>query len=34
MNSKIEIYQSPDNQVQVEVTYENDTFWLSLNQIT
>lgn len=34
MNSKIEIYQSHDNQVQVEVTYENDTFWLSLNQIT
>jgi len=34
MNSKIEIYQSPDNQIQIEVTYENDTFWLNLNQIT
>ena len=30
----IEIYTGPDKQVQVEVTFENDTFWLSLNQIS
>jgi death-on-curing family protein len=29
----IEIYTNPDKQVQVEVTFENDTFWLSLKQI-
>ena len=33
MNS-IEIYTGPDNQVRVEVTFENNTFWLSLNQIS
>jgi death-on-curing family protein len=30
----IEIYINPDKQVQVEVTFENDTFWLSLKQIS
>lgn len=30
----IEIYTGPDKQVQVEVTFENDSFWLSLNQIS
>jgi len=30
----IEIYTDPDKQVQVEVTFENDSFWLSLNQIS
>jgi death-on-curing family protein len=29
----IEIYTNPDKQVQVEVTFENGTFWLSLKQI-
>ena len=32
MNS-IEIYQTPDNQTAVEVRFEGETFWLSLNQI-
>lgn len=31
--SEIVIYQSPDNQTQVEVQFEGETFWLSLNQI-
>jgi death-on-curing family protein len=30
----IEIYINPDKQVQVEVTFENGTFWLSLKQIS
>ncbi len=31
--SEIIIYESPDNQTQVEVKFENGTVWLSLNQI-
>jgi len=31
--SEIIIYQTPDNQTQVEVQLEGETFWLSLNQI-
>jgi len=30
---EIVIYQTPDNQTQVEVRFEGETFWLSLNQI-
>ena len=33
MNS-IEIYTGSDNQVQIEVSFDNDTLWLSLNQIS
>ncbi|MCC6549764.1 MAG: virulence RhuM family protein [Ignavibacteriaceae bacterium] len=32
--SEIVIYKSPENQAQVEVTFEGETFWLSLNQIS
>ena len=32
--SEIVIYQTPDNQTQVEVQFEKETFWLSLNQIS
>ena len=31
--SDIEIYQTADNQTQVEVRFDNETVWLSLNQI-
>lgn len=31
--NEIIIYQTPDNQTQVEVQFEGETFWLSLNQI-
>lgn len=31
--NEIIIYQTPDNQSQVEVKFEGETFWLSLNQI-
>jgi hypothetical protein len=31
--SQIVIYQSPHNQTTVEVRFESETFWLSLNQI-
>lgn len=31
--NEIVIYQTPDNQTQVEVKFEGETFWLSLNQI-
>ncbi len=30
---EILIYESADHQTQVEVTFEGETFWLSLNQI-
>ena len=33
MNQQIEIFQTI-NQKLVEVKYENNTFWLSLNQIS
>ena len=31
--NEIVIYKNPDNSLQVEITFEGDTFWLSLNQI-
>lgn len=31
--SEIIIYQTPDNQTQVEVIFEGESFWLSINQI-
>ena len=31
--SEIVIYSSPENLIQIEVTFENETVWLSLNQI-
>lgn len=31
--NQIEIYKGKDNQIQVEVKFENDTFWLTLNQM-
>lgn len=31
--SVIVLYKNSDNSPQVEITYEGDTFWLSLNQI-
>ncbi len=33
-NSGIEIYKSEDGKTQVQVVLENETVWLSLNQIT
>lgn len=33
MNSSLEIYQS-DGEIQIEVRFENETVWLSLNQIS
>lgn len=30
---EIEIYQSPDKQVSIEVAFEGNSVWLSLNQI-
>lgn len=32
--SKIEIYQASDGQTQLEVTFEEDTVWLSQQQLT
>lgn len=34
MENKIEIYTSPDGSTQIEVQFEGETFWLSLNQIS
>ena len=31
--SEIIIYSSSDNATQIEVTFDNETIWLSLNQI-
>lgn len=31
--SEIVMYQTPDNLTQVEVRFEEETVWLSLNQI-
>lgn len=31
--NEIIIYRTPDNQAKVEVRFEGETFWLSLNQI-
>ena len=33
-NSNIEIYQSPDGQTQVEVTFDQDTVWLNQEQLS
>ncbi|HKR06460.1 MAG TPA: virulence protein RhuM/Fic/DOC family protein [Bacteroidia bacterium] len=32
--SELIIYSNAENQINVEVTFENETFWLSLNQIS
>src|SRR6185312_13854236 len=32
--SEIIIYQEKDNSTRIEVQFDNDTFWLSLNQIS
>ena len=32
-NNTVEIYQTPDGQLQIEVQFENDTVWLSQSQI-
>lgn len=34
MENKIEIYQTAENKTEIEVKFENDTFWLNLNQIS
>jgi death-on-curing family protein len=34
MQQQIEIYTSPDGSTQIEVQFEGETFWLSLNQIS
>jgi hypothetical protein len=34
MESKVEIYQASDVQTQLEVTFEEDTVWLSQQQLT
>lgn len=34
MKGEIIIYQTPDNQTQIEVRLEEETVWLSLNQIS
>ncbi|MBI3883068.1 MAG: virulence protein RhuM/Fic/DOC family protein, partial [Sphingobacteriales bacterium] len=33
MSSEILLYKNSDNSPQIEITYDGDTFWLSLNQI-
>ncbi|MDR7131677.1 prophage maintenance system killer protein [Algoriphagus sp. 4150] len=33
MENQIEIYQGPNGQTQIEVKFEGETFWLSLQQI-
>lgn len=32
--SEIVIYNTPENLTQIEVTFDNETVWLSLNQIS
>lgn len=34
MKNQIEIYQTKDGQTQIEVVFENESFWLSLQQIS
>jgi hypothetical protein len=34
MNQQFEIYTSSDGSTQIEVKFEGETFWLSLNQIS
>src|SRR5690606_38013750 len=31
--NKIEIYKSKDDKIEIQVNFENETFWLTLNQI-
>jgi hypothetical protein len=33
MNSQIDIYKTKEGKIQLEVRFEGETFWLSLNQI-
>ena len=33
MENQIEIFTSPDGSTQIDVQFEGDTFWISLNQI-
>jgi hypothetical protein len=33
MENQIEIYKGSDNQTQIEVQFENDTVWLSQEQL-
>jgi hypothetical protein len=32
--NEIVIYQNSDNRIQIDVKFEQETFWLSLNQLT
>jgi hypothetical protein len=32
MENTIKIYQSPNGQTQIEVKFEGETFWLSIQQ--
>jgi hypothetical protein len=34
LKNQIEIYTSPDGNTQIDVQFEGETFWLSLNQIS
>lgn len=34
MENQIEIYKTPDGSTQVEVRFDKETVWLSLNQIS
>ncbi len=34
MKKQIEIYTSPDGNTQIDVSFEGETFWLNLNQIS
>jgi hypothetical protein len=34
MENQIEIYTSPDGITEINVSFEGETFWLSLNQIS
>jgi len=33
MENQIEIYRSPDNQVELQVLFDKDTVWLSQGQM-
>ncbi len=34
MENQIEIYTTSDGKTQIDVSFEGETFWLSLNQIS
>lgn len=34
METKIEIFKTPDNQTQIEVKFENDTIWVTQEQLS